>query len=649
VDGCGVGTSGADNAQDIISFSSRGPTFDGRIKPDLVAPGTHIIGAATQAAGYNASGVCNKYYPAGQTLYAASSGTSHATPAVAGAASLLHRYYAVNYGGASPSPAMVKAYLTNSARYLTGVSANDALPSTRQGLGLVNLDRAFDGVSRVMVDQSQLLSATGQVYTLQAGVVDPSRPLRVSLAWSDAPGVPYAAAAYVNNLDLEVEIGGLIYKGNVFSGGVSVSGGAADPRNNLESVFFAPGKSGSLVVRVRATNIAGDGLPGNGDATDQDFALVIYNSSMQPGRLQGVVTAGGASLAGATLDVRGPQQVVTQSLANGVYSLPLPNGVYTAAAWKYGYLPQTYTNLSVSTGLITARDFNLSAAPQHALGGCVRDQATNEGLYADLVLKDAYGSTLAQTSVTRENPCYNLTPYAGSYTLNVTSLLHQPAQASVQLSSAVTQDFSLVATTTDGMIRGAITDQVDGLPLGGALVTANPGGYQAQTAGDGSYNLQLPPGLYSLALSAPLYVPFNEQNVIVTQSNLTQKSYALTSPHLALSSSQAYLLLGSQGIIDLTLTISNTAASVLEFQIAEASGTPRVPGEVTWLSVSPLNGSLPGGASQSLDIQIDAAQIPFASGQVALRFLNNDPRRQPYQDYVLTILRNPVFLPLVRR
>jgi hypothetical protein len=43
-DGCGVGDNGADNANDIIGFSSRGPTADGRKKPDIVAPGTHVSG-----------------------------------------------------------------------------------------------------------------------------------------------------------------------------------------------------------------------------------------------------------------------------------------------------------------------------------------------------------------------------------------------------------------------------------------------------------------------------------------------------------------------------------------------------------------------------------------------------------------------------
>ena len=72
----------------------------------------------------------------GQTLYAASSGTSHAAPAVAGAASLFYRYYKDHYDdtGAWPSPALTKAAIINSAKYLDGVSSGDILPSPHQGI-----------------------------------------------------------------------------------------------------------------------------------------------------------------------------------------------------------------------------------------------------------------------------------------------------------------------------------------------------------------------------------------------------------------------------------------------------------------------------------------------------------------------------------
>jgi hypothetical protein len=173
---------------------------------------------------------------------------------------------------------MIKAVLMNSASYMTGTGAGGNLPSNSQGMGRMNLGRAFDGASRILVNQTQTLNTTGQVYQVCGTITSSSQPFRLTLAWTDAPG-PTTGAPWVNNLDLEVTLNGVTYKGNVFSGDHSVSGGTADGRNNVESVFLPAGTSGNFTVTVRARNIAGDGVPGNSDTTDQDFALVIYNGS----------------------------------------------------------------------------------------------------------------------------------------------------------------------------------------------------------------------------------------------------------------------------------------------------------------------------------------------------------------------------------
>ncbi len=313
-DGCGVGNTGADSANDVIAFSSRGPVNsaggDGRFKPEIMAPGTHIEAGVPQS-NYNGSSVCNQFWPSGQTLYGWSSGTSHSCPAVAGGAALVYQDF-LNKGRPAPSPAMVKAFLMNSATRMTGVGANDTLPSNNQGMGRMDLGRAFDTTARVLVDQTQVLGTTGQTHQVTGSVATTAQPFRVTLAWTDAPG-PTTGAPWVNNLDLEVTVGGVTYRGNVFSGGNSVSGGTADARNNAESVIVPAGVSGSFTVTVRGTNIAGDGVPGNADTTDQDFALVIYNANttvpttptigVSPSSLGFTATVGGANPTNQTLSI----------------------------------------------------------------------------------------------------------------------------------------------------------------------------------------------------------------------------------------------------------------------------------------------------------------------------------------------------------
>jgi uncharacterized repeat protein (TIGR01451 family) len=337
--GC-CGDTQADSLNDIIGFSSRGPCDDQRIKPDIVAPGTHITGGVAQAAPpppdtgtgddlacFNGTGVCalpgggtagdpDNFFPAGQQFYTTSSGTSHSTPAVAGGAALLRQRF-INDGMTPPSPAMTKAYLMNAAFYMTGTGANDNLWSNSQGMGGADLARTFDGTSRILSDQTGAakFTASGQTRTFTGVVSDPTRPFRVTVAWTDAPGST-TGNAFNNDLDLTVAVGGNTFLGNVFTGANSVTGGAADPRNNVESVFLPVGTTGTFVVTITAANINSDGVPNDADALDQDFALVIYNA------------AEAADLAVTKTDV--PDPVITGG--NVTYTITVTNGGPNSAA-----------------------------------------------------------------------------------------------------------------------------------------------------------------------------------------------------------------------------------------------------------------------------------------------------------------------------
>jgi hypothetical protein len=284
-DGCGVSDLEANNALDIVGFSSGGPTQDARSKPDLVAPGSHISGAATQDPAYEASqardiGLCTRYFPMGQKLYALSSGTSHSTPAVAGAAALAFQWLR-NALSREPSPALVKAFLLNSARYLTGRFGGDSLPGTRQGWGLLDLTRAFETTDRIIYDQDPSRTFTrsgGEPFQVTGRISDPSKEFRVMLVWTDPPGNPATNAPYVNQLNLEVIVNGVLYNGNHFDGQYSAPGGSQDFANNVQGVRLPAGTTGSFVIRVRPVIIAGDGVPGNQFDLDQDFALIATNA-----------------------------------------------------------------------------------------------------------------------------------------------------------------------------------------------------------------------------------------------------------------------------------------------------------------------------------------------------------------------------------
>ena len=220
VDDCGWSDAYSANANAIFSYSSRGPCDDGRHKPDLMAPATRIIGGVPQAKNpgamgtadpcflADASGICgglgtNLFFPAGQQFYTTSTGTSHSTPAVSGGCALLRQYF-INQGWTPPSAAMTKAFLMNSARYMTGPGADDTLWSDNQGMGEMDLGMAFDGAPRLLRDElaGDLFTASGQTRTYSGAVADPGQPFRVTLAWTDAPGSTTGSAVN-NDLDLD--------------------------------------------------------------------------------------------------------------------------------------------------------------------------------------------------------------------------------------------------------------------------------------------------------------------------------------------------------------------------------------------------------------------------------------------------------------
>lgn len=278
-DGCGLGPSDANNLQDIAFYSSRGPAAGGRVKPDLVAPGTHIAGTASTSPFYNGSAICDRYHPGAQQIFAASSGTSHSVPAVAGLASLASYRLSNNYGIEYASPALLKAYLVASSNHLNGEGANDDLPSNSQGFGLPNMTRAFSNTSRIIVEQGQppQFDETGQTWSIWVRPVDKEVPVRVVMAYTDQPGLLSVEDPQVNNLDLELDIKGQTYLGNNMDGQWSLPGGEVDQVNSVEAVYLQPDEATTIEVIVKATNIGGDGVPGNEDGTDQDFALICDN------------------------------------------------------------------------------------------------------------------------------------------------------------------------------------------------------------------------------------------------------------------------------------------------------------------------------------------------------------------------------------
>ncbi len=290
----------SNNINGIAAFSSRGPTDDGRIKPEIVAPGTNIISAASQDP--NAS--YDFVYPGG--LYAYDSGTSMATPMLSGMAALVRQWLAQSRQIAAPSAALIKALLLSGAtnlgsgQYGTGAAREIPAnwPNNVEGWGRAALldTVGLSGAEVWLADNTTGLSAPGATATY-ALIVSAGQPLRLTLAWTDYPGSPNAGKALVNDLDLEVQTpDGALVHGNaaaVLKSDCRDTQTGADRCNNVESVEIAAPVAGLYTVRVRAA-----ALPSQ---LAQPFALVgraktITDHPLDPPALQPIPGGGGPTV-----------------------------------------------------------------------------------------------------------------------------------------------------------------------------------------------------------------------------------------------------------------------------------------------------------------------------------------------------------------
>ena len=268
----------------VADFSSRGPCEDGRIKPDVVAPGTWIASAQSEGAtdAFAWMGI--------SPLYQYQGGTSQAGPQVSGAAAVFVQYYREMHDGQTPSPALVKAALINSAVDMDNSlsrpeGGTSYVPNMDEGWGRVDLteligsERTFD-----FTDQTSLLR-TGEVFERRLFLASGDLPLKITLAYTDVPGFPPAIPALVNDLDLEVTApDGTIYRGNQFLDGESVPNAPSfDSINNVEGVHVAFPEPGEYLVRVIGRKVVEEARRDTAGVIDQDFALVSSGHVPFPG------------------------------------------------------------------------------------------------------------------------------------------------------------------------------------------------------------------------------------------------------------------------------------------------------------------------------------------------------------------------------
>jgi hypothetical protein len=259
--------------------SSRGPTTDGRLKPDVVGPGS-------REGGVGGVGIKSTWKDNGYNVEIP--GTSFATPAVAGAAAVLTEWYRTTCRAGDPTPSTMRALLIHTAEdlmHMPGLPGRFPGPNYAYGYGAVRLPAAINAVAHHVEGR---LSAAGAINAYQVRI-GAATNLKVTLAWDDPPWNNAAAASPAtgilqNDLDLEL----LAPDGRTFTPwlldpsrpwqpAVASTGVAAgtpipdklrDRRNTVEQIVVADAMPGIWTIRVLASTM---NLPGQDYSVVSDF------------------------------------------------------------------------------------------------------------------------------------------------------------------------------------------------------------------------------------------------------------------------------------------------------------------------------------------------------------------------------------------
>ena len=246
-DGFKTGVSGAGGAKSTIAVgniskdgsldasSSKGPVTDGRIKPEIVAPGTSIVSTIQN------------------NLYGFSSGTSMSSPAVTGGLALMYQRYRQLHSNQNPAAALMKSILCNTAS-----DAGNKGPDFSYGFGQMNLYRAVKAIdsNHYFIDSLGYQDVKTKNISIPAG----GAQLKVLLYWQDPSGSVLSSRSLVNDLDITVvSPAGFVNLPYILdTTAANVPNPATkgeDHVNNIEQVVIDFPQAGNYAIKIKGTEI----------------------------------------------------------------------------------------------------------------------------------------------------------------------------------------------------------------------------------------------------------------------------------------------------------------------------------------------------------------------------------------------------------
>lgn len=269
---------GYSKASDVVlaEFSSTGPTDDGRIKPDIVGIGVDILSTSS----------------AGNALYETLSGTSMASPNVAGSLGLLQEHYKKLYG-TNDAPFMKGATLKALAIHTANEAGEHAGPDYQHGWGLLDASKAVQVLSdrnKYSIIEENTLGQDA-THTLKVKAKG-NEPIVVTIAWDDA--VPdnintldtnNRTPKLVNDLDVRISDGTTTFFPWVLNPDAPREAATKGDnfRDNVEQIVIESpeiGKEYTITVnhksgkKLKTSKVSAQGGFELEDAPSQDFSLI---------------------------------------------------------------------------------------------------------------------------------------------------------------------------------------------------------------------------------------------------------------------------------------------------------------------------------------------------------------------------------------
>lgn len=232
------------NNSTMTSFSSWGPTDDGRLKPELVAPGCQSDGDY---------GVTSTKPGTGYATYC---GTSMAAPAVSGCVALWLERYQTLYPGQTPLASTVRAALVESADDLGSTG-----PEYDFGYGRLDIQAAVDRLNEGAMHEGAL--ADGEIDVWSFFHDGSLTQMSITLAWDDPGASNNANPTLINDLDIRLhppagETPATYYPWVLDPDNPGLSATTGEDRiNNLEQVRI----TGTLPAGIWTVEVVGYDIP----------------------------------------------------------------------------------------------------------------------------------------------------------------------------------------------------------------------------------------------------------------------------------------------------------------------------------------------------------------------------------------------------